>query len=139
VSGPEGGGVAGVLFAVALDKRGRDSGVRAFALHPGSIFTPLQRHLARDEMIAAGWIDEDGNLADPTFKTPEQGAATQVWAATSPQLNGLGGLYCEDCEVASVAEKDGASGVRPHAIDPDEAERLWSLSAELTGLDAFKV
>lgn len=129
---------ANVLFAVALDKRGRDAGVRAFALHPGSILTPLQRHLTRDEMVAAGWVDADGKLADPTFKTPEQGAATQVWAATSSQLNGLGGLYCEDCEVAPVAEEEGAPGVRPHAIDPAEAERLWSLSAELTGLDAFK-
>lgn len=129
---------ANVLFAVALDKRARDVGVRAFALHPGSILTPLQRHLSRDEMVASGWIDADGNLADPTFKSPEQGAATQVWAATSPQLEGLGGLYCQDCDVAPVAENDGDPGVRPHAIDPDDAERLWSLSAELTGVDAFE-
>lgn len=128
---------ANVLFAVALDRRGRESGVRAFALHPGSILTPLQRHLPKEEMVAAGWIDIDGNAADPTFKTPEQGAATQVWAATSAQLEGLGGLYCEDCDVAPVAETEGAPGVRPHAVDPEEAERLWSFSADLTGVDAF--
>lgn len=85
---------ANVLFAVRFDALARDAGVRAFAVHPGSILTPLQRHLAREEMVAAGWIDEDGVLADPTCKTPDQGAATQVWAATSPQLTDLGGVYC---------------------------------------------
>jgi NAD(P)-dependent dehydrogenase (short-subunit alcohol dehydrogenase family) len=73
---------ANVLFAVGLDARGRRSGVRAFATHPGSILTPLQRHLSRREMVDAGWTDDDGNCLDPSFKTPEQGAATQVWAAT---------------------------------------------------------
>jgi NAD(P)-dependent dehydrogenase (short-subunit alcohol dehydrogenase family) len=126
---------ANVLFAVHLDAMGRDTGVRAFSLHPGSILTPLQRHLAREEMIAAGWIDEAGDLADPTFKTPQQGAATQVWAATSPQLEGLGGLYCEDCDVAPLAES--GAGVRPYAVDPEEAAHLWKLSASLTGVDAF--
>ena len=77
---------ANVLFALHLDTLGRDAGVRAFSLHPGSILTPLQRHLRDEEMIARGWIDENGNLADPNFKTPDQGAATQVWAATSPNL-----------------------------------------------------
>jgi NAD(P)-dependent dehydrogenase (short-subunit alcohol dehydrogenase family) len=127
---------ANVLFAVHLDALGRDAGVRAFALHPGAILTPLQRHLSTDEMVAAGWIDEDGNLADPTFKTLEQGAATQVWAATSPQLTGMGGVYCEDCDIAGPAT--GAGGVHAHAIDPSEAARLWRLSAELTGVDAFR-
>src|SRR3954451_16560030 len=85
---------ANVLFAVELDRLGADAGVRAFSLHPGGILTPLQRHLPREEMVALGWIDENG---DPTpeaasqFKTPEQGAATEVWAATSPQLDGMGG------------------------------------------------
>lgn len=127
---------ANVLFAVHLDALGRDAGVRAFALHPGSILTPLQRHLPKADMVAAGWIDEAGNPADPTFKTPQQGAATQVWAATSPQLAGLGGLYCEDCDIAPIAEN--GPGVRPHALDPAEAARLWALSANLTGVDAFR-
>ena len=88
-------------------------------------------------MVAAGWIDAEGRLADPTFKTPEQGAATQVWAATSPALDGLGGVYCQDCDIAPIAEGNGP-GVAAHSIDPDAAKRLWVLSAELTGVDAFK-
>lgn len=128
---------ANVLFAVELDALGKDAGVRAFALHPGAILTPLQRHLRREEMVGNGWIDEDGNPADPTFKTPEQGAATQVLAATSPLLTGLGGLYLEDCDVAGPASGDGAAGVKDYAVDPDQAARLWSLSAALTGVDAF--
>jgi NAD(P)-dependent dehydrogenase (short-subunit alcohol dehydrogenase family) len=128
---------ANALLAVHLDALGRDAGVRAFSLHPGSILTPLQRHLSKDEMIAAGWIDANGDLADPTFKTPQQGAATQVWAATSPQLDGLGGLYCQDCDIAALAEGEASTGVRSHAVDPEQAARLWKLSAELTGVDAF--
>ncbi|WP_328952391.1 SDR family NAD(P)-dependent oxidoreductase (plasmid) [Streptomyces sp. NBC_00184] len=128
---------ANVLFAVRLDALGRDAGVRAFAVHPGSILTPLQRHLDRAEMVDAGWIDEHGNLTDPTFKTPAQGAATQVWAATSPQLVGRGGVYCEDCDVAEPAREGTEGGVHAHATDPEQAARLWALSAELTGVDAF--
>lgn len=129
---------ANVLFAVHLDKLARNDGIRAFSLHPGGIMTPLQRHLDRQEMIDAGWIDEAGNALDPSFKTPEQGAATQVWAATSPQLDGMGGLYCEDCEIAEPAPPTGERvGVKDYAIDPEQAERLWALSAELTGVDAF--
>lgn len=128
---------ANALFAVHLDALGKNAGVRAFSVHPGKILTSLQRYLAKNEMVAAGWIDEDGNAADPTFKTPQQGAATQVWAATSLQLAGLGGLYCEDCDVAPLAADDGSTGVRKWAVDPQEATRLWRLSAELTGVDAF--
>lgn len=132
---------ANALFAVELDALGRDSGVRAFSLHPGGILTPLQRHLPTEEMVAAGWIDEQGNQLPPSFKTPEQGAATQVWAATSPQLEGAGGVYCEDCDIAGPAPAGEpsaqASGVREYATDPEQAARLWALSAELTGVDAF--
>ncbi|WP_326827259.1 SDR family NAD(P)-dependent oxidoreductase [Streptomyces sp. NBC_01751] len=128
---------ANVLFAMQLDALGRDAGVRAFALHPGSILTPLQRHLAKAEMVDAGWIDENGNPTDPTFKTPGQGAATQVWAATSPQLAGMGGVYCEDCDIAEPAGDGSEGGVHAHATDPEQAARLWALSADLTGVDAF--
>ncbi|MFC4496900.1 SDR family NAD(P)-dependent oxidoreductase [Streptomyces ovatisporus] len=131
---------ANALFAVQLDALGRDQGIRAFSLHPGGILTPLQRHLPPEEMVAAGWIDEDGAPLDPSFKTPEQGAATQVWAATSPLLAGMGGVYCEDCDIAgrsSGSPAAPAGGVQGHAVDPEQAARLWSLSAELTGLDAF--
>ncbi|RVX43637.1 NAD(P)-dependent dehydrogenase (short-subunit alcohol dehydrogenase family) [Nonomuraea polychroma] len=129
---------ANILFAVRLDALGRDAGVRAFSLHPGAILTPLQRHLPREEMVAAGWIDEAGNALDPSFKTPEQGAATQVWAATSPQLAGMGGVYCEDCDITElITDEKPGPGVRPYAVDPDEAARLWQLSADLTGVNAF--
>ncbi|QXE33109.1 SDR family NAD(P)-dependent oxidoreductase [Streptomyces sp. GMY02] len=130
---------ANALFAVQLDALGRDAGVRAFSVHPGGILTPLQRHLATEEMVAAGWIDEDGNPLNPSFKSPEQGAATQLWAATSPQLADAGGVYCEDCEIAEPAAADPSvrGGVRDWATDPEQAARLWRLSAELTGVDAF--
>jgi NAD(P)-dependent dehydrogenase (short-subunit alcohol dehydrogenase family) len=131
---------ANSLFAVQLDALGQGAGVRAFAAHPGGIMTPLQRHLSRDEMAAAGWIDEDGH-ADDRFKTPEQGASTSTWAATSPQLEGMGGVYCENCDIAKPTEPDSPTarieGVDAHAIDPDAAARLWAVSAELTGVDAF--
>ncbi|OXM73608.1 MULTISPECIES: SDR family NAD(P)-dependent oxidoreductase [Amycolatopsis] len=128
---------ANALFARQLDVLGRER-ARAFSLHPGAILTPLQRHLDTADMVAAGWIDEHGNPADPSFKTPEQGAATQVWAATSPQLDGLGGLYCEDCDIAEPTEStEMIAGVRDYAVDPAQAERLWALSAELTGVTAF--
>jgi NAD(P)-dependent dehydrogenase (short-subunit alcohol dehydrogenase family) len=133
---------ANVLFAVQLDKLGADAGVRAFAVHPGGIMTPLQRHLSREEMVGMGWIDEDGNPRPGLpFKSPEQGAATTCWAATSPQLDGIGGVYCEDCDVAELVADDPSIpyGVRPYAVDAGEAERLWSVSAELTGVDAFSV
>ncbi|MCT2584174.1 SDR family NAD(P)-dependent oxidoreductase [Actinophytocola gossypii] len=126
---------ANVLFAVELDRLGADAGVRAFALHPGGILTPLQRHLPTEEMVALGWIDENGTPL-VRFKTPEQGAATQTWAATSPALAGMGGVYLEDCEVAEVATDD-APGVRPYAVDPESARRLWTVSASLTGVNAF--
>ncbi|KWC78579.1 oxidoreductase [Burkholderia cepacia] len=128
---------ANALFAVQLDALGAPFGVRAYSLHPGKIATPLQRHLTREEMMAQGWVDEHGVPVDPTFKTPAQGAATQVWAATSPRLAAIGGIYCEDCDVAVVTQGHEEFGVRPHAIDPDEAARLWAWSAKLTGIDAF--
>lgn len=127
---------ANALFARHVDAIGRPHDVRAFSVRPGSILTPLQRHLTTSEMMEAGWIDEHGQLADPTFKTPPQGAATQVWAATSPQLHGLGGVYCEDCDIATAEPAGGPHrGVCGHAIDPEQAERLWTLSADLTGVD----
>ncbi|MFE2218569.1 SDR family NAD(P)-dependent oxidoreductase [Streptomyces canus] len=130
---------ANVLFAVHLDRLGADRGVRAFSLHPGGILTPLQRHLPKAEMVERGWIDEQGNVLNPSgFKSPEQGAATQVWAATSPQLAGMGGVYLEDCDIAEPAvDGDETSGVRAWATDPEQAERLWTLSAELTGVNAL--
>ena len=129
---------ANALFALALDRRGAALGVRAFSLHPGVILTDLARHLSEDEINSFDVYDENGNRrVDPSrdLKTPEQGAATSVWAATRPELDGIGGVYCEDCEVAlPQAETDGTKGVAPWAMDPQAAERLWLLSEQLTGL-----
>jgi hypothetical protein len=94
--------------------------------------------ITQEEITDEGWLDENGAPADPTFKTSAQGAATQVWAATSPLLTNLGGLYCEDCDVVVRAEVADAPfvGVKAYAADED-AERLWKLSAGLTGVNAF--
>jgi len=131
---------ANVLFAVALDERGKNEGVRAFAVYPAGVRTPLQRHLTHQEMRDLGWYDDQGNLA-PLFKTPEQGAAGEAWAATSPQLDGMGGVYIERCDIAQIADPDTdkgkQEGVNPYAVDREQAERLWRVSAQLTGVDAF--
>jgi NAD(P)-dependent dehydrogenase (short-subunit alcohol dehydrogenase family) len=130
---------ANALFALHLDTLARPAGVRALSVHPGGILTPLQRHLSRQEMVDFGWIDTEGNPVNTSFKTPEQGAATQVWAATSPRLDAVGGVYCEDCDIAPLAAEDDPSspGVRSWAADPEQAARLWTLSAARTGVDAF--
>lgn len=126
---------ANALFALQLDKLGEPFGIRAFAVHPGGIATPLQRHLTMDEQRAMGWYDEAGNLNE-RFKTEEQGASTTVWAATSPMLSGKGGVYLENCEVATPAGPDTppTGGVYPHVRDEDLAERLWAKSEEMTGV-----
>ena len=127
---------ANVLFAVHLDALGRDDGVRAFALHPGSIITGLQRELTHREQVGLGWVDEQGTVIGDGFKSPSQGAATGLWAATSPLLAGRGGIYLEDCEVARVPEEDEPKGdgwVRRYAVDPVSAARLWELSVAATG------
>lgn len=132
---------ANALFANALSRRLKDSGGLAFSVHPGGIFTPLQRHLPKEEMIALGWLGEDGEpseLAKQGFKSPEQGAATTLWAATSAMLDGVAGVYCEDCDIAQPTDPDSAMarfmGVNAHATDDEGAERLWALSETL--LDA---
>jgi len=127
---------ANALFALGFDMRYAEEGIRAFSVHPGGIMTPLQRHLSNEEMAALGWTDEEGNLLEEVehlFKTPSQGASTTLWAATSPDLEGLGGLYCEDCDVAELATEDMPRylGVAPWAVDEESADRLWTLSEEM--------
>jgi NAD(P)-dependent dehydrogenase (short-subunit alcohol dehydrogenase family) len=141
---------ANILFALELDRRGSSEGVRAFSLHPGSIVTDLGRHLSREDLKAFGVIDEAGEpIIDPSknMKTPQQGAATSVWCAVSPLLEGKGGLYCENCDVSPLLSENAepltaqsaaargqgssAQGVLPYAIDPENARRLWALSEKL--------
>jgi NAD(P)-dependent dehydrogenase (short-subunit alcohol dehydrogenase family) len=124
---------ANSLFAVGFHERFADLGVTANAVMPGGIMTPLQRHLSREEMIGFGWMDESGKLND-RFKTTEQGAATSVWAAVGDELEGVGGLYLENCSQAPAwAETNPFEGVMPHALDPQAADRLWAVSEETTG------
>jgi len=119
------------LFSIELDRRLKDKNIRSFAVHPGGIFTPLQRHLQQEEMVAMGWLNADGSLSDLAkagFKSSTQGASTSLWAATSSQLDNKGGLYCENCDVANLAggsPEERYFGVRDWAVDSDEAKKLW--------------
>ncbi|MEM7441537.1 MAG: SDR family NAD(P)-dependent oxidoreductase, partial [Pseudomonadota bacterium] len=129
---------ANALFANALSRRLKATGGHAFSVHPGGIFTPLQRHLPKEEMVALGWLGEDGEpseLAKQGFKTPEQGCSTTLWAATAPGLNGVAGVYCEDCDIAALTDPDSPmarfSGVNAHACDDESAERLWEISEQM--------
>jgi NAD(P)-dependent dehydrogenase (short-subunit alcohol dehydrogenase family) len=130
---------ANALFAVALDSIGQRRGVRAFSVHPGGIATDLIRHMSPDQIAASQILDRDGKpIIDPANnkKTPQQGAATSVWCATSPRLDGMGGVYCADCDIARALPSDDSTemhGVRPRATDPVAAGRLWQLSEQLTG------
>lgn len=138
---------ANILFTVSLDEKGKSDNIRAFAVHPGGIMdTELTRHIDLTDPIFKGFVDEDGNaILDPEkgLKTLEQGASTQIWAATNPKLDGLGGVYAEDCEIAEIADSDtdapvasevaSRKGVKAYAIDKENADRLWALSEKLIG------
>lgn len=129
---------ANALFARALDKRGAEHGVRAFSLHPGQILTDLARHLSPEELAGFDAFDANGQpKIDPDrgMKTPQQGAATSLWCATSPSLADLGGVYCEDCNIAPIHNGElGRKGVAAWAADDEAVERLWAISQEWTGV-----
>ena len=122
---------ANVLFAVEATRRWAQDGITANAVMPGGILTNLQRHLSQD--VIDGWREGQRNGTVMQFKTPEQGAATSVLVATSPQLEGIGGRYFEDCNEARVVADDheGRDGVRGYALDPAAAAQLWDISLEL--------
>jgi NAD(P)-dependent dehydrogenase (short-subunit alcohol dehydrogenase family) len=142
---------ANVLFTVELDKRAQQFGVRAYALHPGLILTTnLGRHLTFGDFVTLGTLSPDGTpnieaeaAMKKIQKTKEQGAATTVWAATSPALQNIGGVYLEDVEIAdynpdlydSAAGKSspaGTAGVAPFALEAEAAQKLWAISEEMT-------
>ena len=130
---------ANALFAVSLDAIGEPHGIRAFSVHPGGVITDLVRYMSAAELRAYGVLDEHGRpIIDPAQnkKTPEQGAATSVWCSTSRRLDGLGGVYCEDCDIAIPVPGDSKElrGVRPWAIDRKFAGELWTLSEKLLGM-----
>ena len=127
---------ATALFAVAVTEKYAERGVVANAVMPGAIMTGLQRHMSIEERVARGWIDPDGRAIDPSFKTVEQGAATSVWAATSPELTGVGAKYLEDCQLADARSGRGdlpRGHYLPYALDPDHARQLWQTSEHLLG------
>jgi len=131
---------ANILFALALDGFGEAHGIRAFSVHPGSVLGPLARHLTEEEIDTFGARGADGrpNIdPDRDMKTPQQGAATSVWCATSGRLDGLGGVYCENSDVAPMLTEGavGKPGVAAWAVDPSSADRLWTVSRQLTGVD----
>jgi NAD(P)-dependent dehydrogenase (short-subunit alcohol dehydrogenase family) len=127
---------ASSLIAIEFDKLMKDKGVRGFSVHPGGIMTPLQRHLQNEEMVTLGWMKEDGSLSDLAknfFKTASQGASTTLWCATSSSLNNIGGVFCEDCDIAKIKSEVDESmqryfGVADWAVDIDEASKLWELT-----------
>lgn len=122
---------ANILFAVELDRRLRDRGIRATAVHPGMIFTELGRHMTPETLDALMQARGDRTMA---VKSVEQGAATSVWAATVAPADDVGGRYCEDCQVSPItADANAMPGVMPYALDPDTAAALWARSEELVG------
>ena len=128
---------AASLLAVEINTRMKNRGIKSYSVHPGGIITPLQRHLENEEMVALGWKKEDGSLSDmaaAAFKSPSQGASTTLWCATSPMLNDISGVYCEDCDVAP-RQSDGPEaryvGVADWAVDTDEAAKLWELTEQM--------
>jgi len=130
---------ANILFAVEFDRRHKDRGVRAVAVHPGGIQTELARHL--DPAFIQGWIDQLNAQAEAAgqppieWKTIPQGAATSVWAGVTAPVSLVAGRYCEDCHVAELVDDASQirAGVRSYAIDPARAQALWALSETMVG------
>lgn len=128
---------ANILFAVEFDRRHKQQGIRATAVHPGGIQTELSRHMGADELerLIAD-LNKNRPAGDPEFKfkTIPQGAATSVWAGVRAPADLVGGKYCEDCHVADFQNEPGIrSGVRSYALDPEHAKALWAKSEELVG------
>lgn len=125
---------ANILFAVEFDRRHKDRGIRATALHPGGIHTELGRHLDDGALEALLEQIRASSGEQFEFKSIPQGAATSVWAAAVADPAEIGGRYLEDCHVAALADDDGLrAGVRSYAIDPDNAKALWAKSEEMVG------
>ncbi len=127
------------LFSLELDNRAKSSNVRAYSLHPGSIGgTELGREAPLELFQKMGFCDAEGNLfpeVSASLKTIPQGAATTVWCATSPMLDSIGGVYCEDADIAKLASDTTMSeGVKSYSLDETNAKKLWGLSEEMTGI-----
>ncbi|HIF98943.1 MAG TPA: SDR family NAD(P)-dependent oxidoreductase [Myxococcales bacterium] len=127
---------ANILFTLELDRRLAPSGIRSVAVHPGMIMTELGRHLTPED-VQDLMSRADPNSGAPAFKSVEQGAATSTWAASASELEGQGGFYCEDCNIAEEKDEEiSTKGISPHALNPESARRLWTLSEQWVG-EAF--
>jgi NAD(P)-dependent dehydrogenase (short-subunit alcohol dehydrogenase family) len=128
---------ANVLFAVEFDRRRGKDGVRATAVHPGSIQTELGRYMTpaiTQQMITSINATQPAGASPFKWKSIPQGAATSVWAGAVAAAETVGGHYCEDCHVAEIVEAEGIrGGVRPYALDPERAKALWAKSEEMVG------
>lgn len=135
------------LFTVELDKRAQQFNVRAYSVHPGSVNeTDLGREAPMELFQQMGTHDQNGVIfpeVAATLKSIPQGAATTVWCATSPALNEIGGVYCNDVEIAELdsgnsvhnySEPSTLIGVKPYSLDEANATRLWRLSEQMTGI-----
>ncbi|WP_207420182.1 SDR family NAD(P)-dependent oxidoreductase [Desertivirga brevis] len=133
------------LFALELDNRAKSFNVRAYSLHPGSIAgTELGRQADMELFKQMGFFDENGNMREEilaSLKSIPQGAATTIWCATSPLLADIGGVYCEDGDIAELdlghftaGNGLGERGVQPYSLDETNAKKLWNLSEQMTGI-----
>lgn len=134
---------ANILFAVGLTKRYSIDGIYSNAVMPGGILTGIQKELSQDDLKRFGFYDEHGHVK-PHVKTVEQGAATSVWAAVAPELEGRGGLYLEDCQIMPELTQESLQkyfadanptgfpqGYFARAVDSEKADRLWDLTEKL--------
>jgi len=127
------------LFSMELDYRAKSSSIRAYSLHPGNIWgTELIREAPLETLQQFGFVDEKGNAVKEvidSLKTISQGAATTIWAATSPLLNQIGGVYLEDVNIAELAVDSSMShGIKPYSVNKDNAKQLWTITEGLTGI-----
>jgi len=127
------------LFSMEFDNRAKAHNVRSYALCPGAVGeTELSREAPIDLFQKLGYSDAEGNILPEvaaSLKTIPQGASTTIWAATSPQLNNIGGVYCENTDIAELnADTAIIGGIKPYSLDESNAKRLWLLSEQLTGI-----
>ena len=140
---------ANVLFALELDERAKHFGVRSYSIHPGVVqSTSLARSRSLEDMKKLGMLDADGKpvlRAVPGAKTVQQGISTQIWCAVSPLLNDIGGVYCENTDIAVLdvdfdptidwrKNIESIKGVMPYALEKEATQKLWTLSEQMSGV-----
>lgn len=128
------------LFSLELDNRTKSSGISVYSVHPGNIWgTELLREAPMETLQQFGFYNDIGDPVQEvisSLKTIPQGAATTIWAATSPSLTNIGGVYLEDVDIAELAssEEGLSTGVKPYSLDETSAKRLWELSEKMTNV-----